>query len=114
MILLGCRSDIEQQTKIIKQLASPIGSDAYYVKEEWARLINTIASLKKGRKYLAPNELLIICMQKAAVSEASDTLIKQHLLAALQKLSLRYKSSLMMIEDLYRKFLLFLDDLFKL
>jgi hypothetical protein len=36
-------------------------------------------------------------MQKAAVSEASDTLIKQHLLAALQKLSLRYEQNLMNI-----------------
>lgn len=87
--LLGCRSDAEQRAKIIQQLSSPIGSDAYYVKEEWARLINTVASLRKGRNYLAPNETLIVCMQKAAVSEASDTLIKQHLLAALQKLSLR-------------------------
>ncbi|CAF4272221.1 unnamed protein product, partial [Adineta steineri] len=97
--LLGCRSDIEQQAKIIKQLSSPIGSDAYYVKEEWARLINTIASLRKGRNYLAPNESLIISMQKAAISEASDTLIKQHLLAALQKLSLRRSVQTIMINQ---------------
>ncbi|CAF1106340.1 unnamed protein product [Rotaria sp. Silwood1] len=87
--LLGCRSDLDQQTKIIKQLSSTTGGDTYYVKEEWARLINTIASLRKGRNYLSPNESLIICMQKAAMSETSDTLIKQHLLAALQKLSLK-------------------------
>ncbi len=30
-------------------------------------------------------------MQKSAIAEGSDTIIKQHLLAALQKLSLRYK-----------------------
>ncbi|UJR23005.1 hypothetical protein I4U23_026031 [Adineta vaga] len=95
--LLGCRSDLEQRAKIIQQLSSPIGSDAYYVKEEWARLINTLASLRKGRNYLAPNEALIICMQKATVSEASDTLIKQHLLAALQKLSLRRSVQTIMI-----------------
>ena len=46
--LLGCRTDIEQRTKIIQQLSSTIGGDTYYVKEEWARLINTIASLRKG------------------------------------------------------------------
>ncbi|CAF1141782.1 unnamed protein product, partial [Adineta ricciae] len=95
--LLGCRSDTEQRARIIQQLSSPIGSDAYYVKEEWARLINTLASLRKGRNYLSPNEALIICMQKAAVSEASDTLIKQHLLAALQKLSLRRSVQTIMI-----------------
>lgn len=46
--LLGCRTDVEQRTKIIKQLSSAIGGDTYYVKEEWARFINTIASLRKG------------------------------------------------------------------
>lgn len=48
--LLGCRSDIEQRTKILQQLSSSIGGDTYYVKEEWARLINTIASLRKGNE----------------------------------------------------------------
>lgn len=48
--LLGCRSDVEQRTKVIKQLSSSVGGDTYYVKEEWARFINTIASLRKGRK----------------------------------------------------------------
>ena len=33
--LLGCRSDIEQRTKIIKQLSSSAGGDTYYVKEEF-------------------------------------------------------------------------------
>ena len=47
--LLGCRTDVEQRTKIIKQLSSSIGGDTYYVKEEWARFINTIASLRKGK-----------------------------------------------------------------
>lgn len=46
--LLGCRTDVEQRNKIIKQLSSSIGGDTYYVKEEWARFINTIASLRKG------------------------------------------------------------------
>jgi len=50
-------------------------------------------------------------MQKTAISEGSDTLIKQHLLAALQKLSLRYKKY-------FRKkkcfFCFVSDDLYKL
>ena len=45
-----------------------------------------------GRNYLAPNESLIIGMLKAAIAEPSDTPTKQHLLAALQKLSLRYET----------------------
>lgn len=100
--LIGCRSDLDQRTKIIKQISTTVGGDNYYVKEEWARLINTIASLRKGRNYLSPNEALIICMQKAAMSESSDTVIKQHLLAALQKLSLRYGAGFIKIGSKFR------------
>ena len=96
--LLGCRSDMEQRTKIIQQLSSSIGGDTYYVKEEWARLINTIASLRKGRNYLSPNESLLICMQKAASAELTDNSFKQHLLASLQKLSLRYEKREKMVQ----------------
>ncbi|CAF0800409.1 unnamed protein product [Rotaria sp. Silwood1] len=98
--LLGCRTDMEQRTKIIKDLSSITSTvDTRFVKEEWARLINTIASLRKGRNYLAPNEQLIISMQKAAIAEQSDTLTKQHLLAALQKLSLRRTVQTIMINE---------------
>ncbi|CAF1106911.1 unnamed protein product [Adineta steineri] len=97
--LLGCQTDTEQQTKIIKELSTPADTETNYVKEEWARLINTIASLRKGRNYLAPNESLIICMQKAAIAEKSDTSTKQHLLAALQKLSLRRSVQTVMINQ---------------
>ncbi|CAF2360770.1 unnamed protein product [Rotaria sp. Silwood2] len=98
--LLGCRADMEQRTKIIKELSTTSSTvDTRFVKEEWARLINTIASLRKGRNYLAPNEQLIISMQKAAIAEQSDTLTKQHLLAALQKLSLRRSVQTIMINE---------------
>lgn len=110
--LLGCRTDLEQRGKVIKELSSSDIGNFLLVKEEWARLINTIASLRKGneiklenideenfsllktskgRNYLSPNEPLIICMQKVAIGETSDTSTRQHLLAALQKLSLRLK-----------------------
>lgn len=52
---------------------------------------HAVVFLLTGRNYLAPNESLIIGMLKAAIGEPSDTATKQHLLAALQKLSLRYK-----------------------
>lgn len=51
-----------------------------------------ILKISLGRNYLAPNESLIICLLKAAVAEPTDTPVKQHLLAALQKLSLRYRT----------------------
>ncbi|UJR25899.1 hypothetical protein I4U23_007247 [Adineta vaga] len=97
--LLGCSTDTEQQTKIIKELSTPSIEGTDFLKEEWARLINTIASLRKGRNYLAPNESLIIGMQKAAIAEKSDTSTRQHLLAALQKLSLRRSVQTIMINQ---------------
>ena len=57
--LLGCRTDADQRTKIIRQLSSAIGGDTYYVKEEWARLINTVASLRKGKNEEERNKKLI-------------------------------------------------------
>ena len=49
--LLGCRSDHEQRTKIFQQLSSSsTGADTHDVKEEWVRLINTVASFRKGRR----------------------------------------------------------------
>ncbi|CAF3282228.1 unnamed protein product [Rotaria socialis] len=105
--LLGCRTDVEQRTKIVKELLSPSStSDTRCVKEEWARFINTIASLRKGRNYLAPNESLIVGMQKATIAEQSDTHTKQHLLAALQKLSLRRSVQTIMINENMIKWLL--------
>ena len=46
--LLGCLTDAEQRTKVINELSLSSTGDMRYVKEEWARLINTIASLRKG------------------------------------------------------------------
>ena len=108
--LLGCRSDHEQRAKIFQQLSAATG-DASDVKEDWVRLINTVASFRRGtrrtrlliiddgrrrtfagRTYLALSEPWITSMQRAVIAEQSDTRIKQHLLAALQKLSLKYES----------------------
>ncbi|CAF4441353.1 unnamed protein product [Rotaria sp. Silwood2] len=98
---IGCRSDIEQRTKIIKQLSSKTtDNNTYYVNEERVRLINTIVSLRKDRNYLTSNESLIICMQKASMSESSDIHIKQHLLATLQKLCLKYRNILRSVQSL--------------
>jgi len=47
-------------------------------------------SIKKGRSYLASNYELIKTIHGALKIEKDDTLTKQHLLAALQKLSLRF------------------------
>lgn len=47
--LLGCTTDTEQRTKIIKELAIPSSvGESRFAKEQWARLINTVASLRKG------------------------------------------------------------------
>lgn len=47
--LLGCRTDSEQKSKVIKEVSSVADNvQANQVKEQWARFINTIASLRKG------------------------------------------------------------------
>ena len=71
--LLGCRSDIEQRTKIIQQLSSSSGGDTYYVKEEWARLMNTIASLRKGTRDTRVSCLSIVSMIDSLRSKLSVT-----------------------------------------
>jgi LisH domain-containing protein ARMC9 len=48
--LLGCRTDIEQRAKVIDELSLSDTNDTSFLKEEWARFINTIASLRKGRQ----------------------------------------------------------------
>ncbi len=59
------------------------------VKQYIARILNAFASLNKGRSYLASNLSLIKVMEKVLCNETEDTLCRQNLLAALQKLSLR-------------------------
>ena len=51
--LLGCRTDMDHRAKIIKELSSSNHETNNFVKEEWARLINTIASLRKGKILLS-------------------------------------------------------------
>lgn len=53
--LLGCRTDLEQRGKVIKELSSSDIGDSLLAKEEWARLINTIASLRKGNEIKLEN-----------------------------------------------------------
>ena len=65
--LLGCRTDTEQRNKIIKEISSPTSGDTHYVREEWARLINTIASLRKGIQIYNFNQLFFIFVLKVEI-----------------------------------------------
>ncbi len=84
--LLNCRS--EKMPNELINLVKTTPSDN--VRQYFARLINTLASLNHGRSYLASNQDLIKNMHYVLRNEKEDTITKQNLLAALQKLSLRF------------------------
>ncbi len=84
--LLNCRSE-----KLPNELIDLVkSSPSHNVRQYLVRLINTLASLNHGRSYLASNQDLIKNMHFVLRNEKEDTITKQNLLAALQKLSLRF------------------------
>jgi hypothetical protein len=83
--LLNCRSE-RVPNNMIELLKSP----SLAVREYMARLVNSFASLNHGRSYLASNLDLVKTMHFVLRNEKEDNFIRKNLLAALQKLSLRY------------------------
>lgn len=92
--LMNCRSD-----KIPNDLIDLVKNCSDNVRQYLGRLINTLASLNHGRSYLASNQDLIKNMHYSLKSEKEDTITKQNLIAALQKLSLRRNLQTLMIQD---------------
>ena len=82
--IISCRSE-RVPNHLINLLKSP--SDA--LRQYMARLINALASLNHGRSYLASNLELVKLMQTVMRNEKGNTICKENLLAALQKLSVR-------------------------
>ncbi len=83
-----------------------IKSDSDAIRQYMARFLNTLASLSKGRSYLASNSNLIRVIHSILRNESGDTTSKQNLLAALQKLSLRYDFQIVSYE--FRRLTVFL------
>lgn len=69
------------------------------VRQCMARLINAFASLAEGRGYLSQIPILIKIMTEALKREEKDSMTREHVLIALQKLSLRRNQQTAMIEE---------------
>ncbi|XP_061539252.1 lisH domain-containing protein ARMC9 isoform X4 [Phycodurus eques] len=69
------------------------------VRQYMARLINTFASFAVGRGYLSKIHLLLKLLMKTIRKEEKDTLTRENVLVALQKLSLVRNQQTAMVED---------------
>ncbi|XP_046564710.1 lisH domain-containing protein ARMC9-like [Haliotis rubra] len=83
--LLGCAKEGPYRQAIEDMLTS----DNESVKQYTARLFNAFASLSVGRSYLALNSELMPSLMDNLRSEDKDSLTREMILGALQKLSLR-------------------------
>jgi translation initiation factor 2B subunit (eIF-2B alpha/beta/delta family) len=92
--ILNCRSE-----RISNNLIDLLKSPNQNIKEFMARLINAFSSLNHGRSYLASNLDLIKRVFTVLKVEKEDTYTKKNLLAALQKLSLRHRLQMLMINE---------------
>uniref|UniRef100_A0A3B5QQ35 LisH domain-containing protein ARMC9 n=1 Tax=Xiphophorus maculatus TaxID=8083 RepID=A0A3B5QQ35_XIPMA len=69
------------------------------VRQYTARLINAFASLAEGRIYLSQIPILVKLLTETLRREEKDSLTRENVLVALQKLSLRRSQQTAMIED---------------
>ncbi|XP_074524604.1 lisH domain-containing protein ARMC9 isoform X2 [Halichoeres trimaculatus] len=69
------------------------------VRQYMARLINAFASLAEGRVYLSQIPILLNLLTEALRTEDKDSLTRENVLVALQKLSLRRSQQTAMIAD---------------
>ncbi|XP_042339919.1 lisH domain-containing protein ARMC9 isoform X2 [Plectropomus leopardus] len=69
------------------------------VRQYMARLINAFASLAEGRVYLSHIPVLLKLLTEALRTEDKDSLTRENVLVALQKLSLRRSQQTAMIAD---------------
>ncbi|XP_067659253.1 lisH domain-containing protein ARMC9-like [Haliotis asinina] len=83
--LLGCAKEGPYRQAVEDMLTS----DNESVKQYTARLFNAFASLSVGRSYLALNSELMPSLMDNLRSEDKDSLTREMILGALQKLSLR-------------------------
>uniref|UniRef100_A0A3B3WPB6 LisH domain-containing protein ARMC9 n=1 Tax=Poecilia mexicana TaxID=48701 RepID=A0A3B3WPB6_9TELE len=69
------------------------------VRQYTARLINAFASLAEGRIYLSQIPILVKLLTETLRREEKDSMTRENVLVALQKLSLRRSQQTAMIED---------------
>lgn len=84
--VLGCSTPTsEYHRKITIAFSTPTDIK---LRQSLQRYVNTLASIFIGRKYLSNSHLIIPALETALVTE-TDIVCREHLLGALQKLSLR-------------------------
>ncbi|XP_039622179.1 lisH domain-containing protein ARMC9 isoform X2 [Polypterus senegalus] len=91
--LLQCNSS--NQRSVLQLL----NSKSEVVRQYMARLINAIASLAEGRIYLSQNPVLLRTLENTLKNGEKDYLMRENVLGALQKLSLRRAAQTAMIQD---------------
>ncbi|XP_069473663.1 lisH domain-containing protein ARMC9 isoform X3 [Ambystoma mexicanum] len=74
-------------------------SKSEIVRQYTARLINAFASLADGRLYLSQNPQVLRTLEETLKAEEKDSISRENVLGALQKLSLRRALQSMMIRD---------------
>ncbi|XP_033895688.2 lisH domain-containing protein ARMC9-like isoform X1 [Acipenser ruthenus] len=89
--LLDCHSN--HQRNVLQLL----NSRSEVVRQYMARLINAFASLADGRMYLSQSPMLLTMLENTVKAEEKDSLSRENVLGALQKLSLRRSLQSVMI-----------------
>ncbi|XP_033883898.2 lisH domain-containing protein ARMC9-like isoform X2 [Acipenser ruthenus] len=89
--LLDCHSN--HQRNVLQLL----NSKSEVVRQYMARLINAFASLADGRMYLSQSPVLLTMLENTMKAEEKDSLSRENVLGALQKLSLRRSLQSVMI-----------------
>ncbi|XP_064186102.1 lisH domain-containing protein ARMC9 isoform X1 [Anguilla rostrata] len=92
--LLDCYSTGQQ-----KSVLHLLKSKNEVVRQYMARLVNAFASVSEGRVYLSQIPSLLRTLEDTVRTEENDSVTKENVLGALQKLSLRRAQQSCMIED---------------
>ncbi|XP_069753165.1 lisH domain-containing protein ARMC9 isoform X2 [Narcine bancroftii] len=90
---------LECHKKNQRSLINLLNSKSEIVRQYTARLINGFASLSCGRTYLAQNMVLLKILEETLETEEEDSITRENVLGALQKLSLRRRLQSTMIRD---------------
>ncbi|CAM9765128.1 unnamed protein product [Lampetra planeri] len=93
--LLGCHARSQYNADVLGLLMSK----SEVVRQYTARLINALASLADGRTYLSQSPAVLRVLQESLRAEDRDSLTRENVLGALQKLSLKRSLQTAMIQD---------------
>ncbi|XP_078616903.1 lisH domain-containing protein ARMC9-like isoform X1 [Branchiostoma floridae x Branchiostoma japonicum] len=93
--LLGCTVEGPHRQAVLDMLSSP----SEVVRQYTARLFNTFASLAEGRTYLAQCTEVLQVLEDTLKAEDKDSITRENVLGALQKLSLRRHLQSLMIDN---------------